>query len=145
MSFNKDLKFGNIYEHKLIEIVPYDTYVIKEGYFPYYDIEIVKDGITTKYEVKADRFTYKTGNIAIEFNCNSSPSGISVTEADYYAYYVVKPYKLFELYIIPTQIIKDKIKNKEYKRITFGGDNKKSEMYIFSIELFNEYKYNLKK
>jgi len=143
MSFSLDLDFGNIYEKKLIEILPNDSYIIKEGYFPYYDVEIVKDGIITKYEVKADRYTYKTGNIAIEFECNGKASGIKTTQADYYAYYVVKPYNLFELYIIPTQLLKDKINSKEYKRIIFGGDNKNSKMYIFDLELFLENKYNL--
>ena len=143
MSFSLDLDFGNIYEKKLIEILPNDSYIIKEGYFPYYDVEIVKDGIITKYEVKADRYTYKTGNIAIEFECNGKASGIKTTQADYYAYYVVKPYNLFELYIIPTQLLKDKINSKEYKRIIFGGDNKNSQMYIFDLNLFLENKYNL--
>ena len=142
MSFNLDLEFGNIYEKKLVDIIPNDSYIIKEGYFPYYDVEITKDNIKTKYEVKADRCAYKTANIAIEFKCNGLPSGISKTQADYYAYYIIKPYNLFELYIIPTQIIKDKINSLEYKRTMFGGDNKSSEMYIFGLDLFEEYKIN---
>ena len=143
MSFNLDLEFGNIYEKKLVDIIPNDSYIIKEGYFPYYDVEITKDNIKTKYEVKADRCAYKTANIAIEFKCNGLPSGISKTQADYYAYYIIKPYNLFELYIIPTQIIKDKINSLEYKRTIFGGDNKSSEMYIFGLNLFDEYKINI--
>ena len=143
MSFNLDLEFGNIYEKKLVDIIPNDSYIIKEGYFPYYDVEITKDNIKTKYEVKADRCAYKTANIAIEFKCNGLPSGISKTQADYYAYYIIKPYNLFELYIIPTQIIKDKINSLEYKRTIFGGDNKSSEMYIFGLNLFDEYKINV--
>ena len=142
MSFNLDLEFGNIYEKKLVDIIPNDSYIIKEGYFPYYDVEITKDNIKTKYEVKADRCAFKTANIAIEFKCNGLPSGISKTQADYYAYYIIKPYNLFELYIIPTQIIKDKINSLEYKRTIFGGDNKSSEMYIFGLNLFEEYKIN---
>lgn len=142
MSFNLDLEFGNIYEKKIIDLIPNDSYIIKEGYFPYYDVELTKDNVITKYEVKADRYTYKTGNIAIEFKCNGLPSGISKTHADYYAYFVVKPYNVYNLYIIPTQIIKDKINTEEYKRIIFGGDNKTSQMYIFSLDLFEEYKIN---
>ena len=71
-----------------------------KGYFPYYDIEITKDNVVTTYEVKADRQAHTTGNIAIEFEYNNKPSGISVTRADYYAYYVVKPYNLFDLYLL---------------------------------------------
>ena len=143
MSFNLDLEFGNIYEKKIIDLIPNDSYIIKEGYFPYYDVELTKDNVITKYEVKADRYTYKTGNIAIEFKCSGLPSGISKTQADYYAYFVVKPYNVYNLYIIPTQIIKDKINSLEYKRIIFGGDNKTSQMYIFSLDLFEEYRHNI--
>ena len=143
MNFNLDLAFGNMYEQKLVDLLPKDSYIIKEGYFPYYDVEITKDNITKKYEVKADRYTYKTGNIAIEFECNNKLSGISITQADYYAYYIVKPYNIFELYIIPTQTIKDLINERKFKRSIYGGDNKKSKMYIFDLEKFAEYKYNL--
>ena len=105
MSFNSDLAFGNIYEKKLVEIIPNESYLIKEGYFPDYDIEITNNNIMVTYEVKADRYTYKTNNIAIEFEFNNSPSGIATTTSDFYAYFVIKPYNLFELYIIPTNII----------------------------------------
>lgn len=141
MSFNSDLAFGNIYEKKLVEIIPNDSYIIKEGYFPDYDIEITNGEIKTTYEVKADRYTYKTNNVAIEFECNNSPSGISTTTADYYAYFVIKPYNLFELYIIPTDIIKNKIEIQEYKKILFGGDNKRSRMYIMDLNNFIQYKF----
>jgi hypothetical protein len=141
MSFNSDLAFGNIYEKKLVEIIPNDSYIIKKGYFPDYDIEITNGEIKTTYEVKADRYTYKTGNVAIEFECNNSPSGITTTNADYYAYFVIKPYNLFELYIIPTDIIKNKIEIQEYKKILLGGDNKKSKMYIMDLNNFIQYKF----
>ena len=138
MSFNLDLEFGNIYEKKLVDIIPNDSYIIKEGYFPYYDVEINKDNVITKYEVKADRYTYKTGNIAIEFKCNNLPSGISKTQADYYAYYVVKPYNLFELYIIPTQIIKDKINTEEYNELL--NDYREITKYFLFARHYNHFR-----
>jgi len=141
MSFNSDLAFGNIYEKKLVELIPNESYLIKEGYFPDYDVEITNNNIMVTYEVKADRYTYKTNNVAIEFECNNSPSGITTTTADYYAYFVIKPYNLFELYIIPTNIIKSKIEEKEYKKILLGGDNKRSRLYIMDLNNFLEYKF----
>jgi len=141
MSFNSDLAFGNIYEKKLVELIPNESYLIKEGYFPDYDVEITNNNIMVTYEVKADRYTYKTNNVAIEFECNNSPSGIATTTADYYAYFVIKPYNLFELYIIPTNIIKSKIEEKEYKKILLGGDNKRSRLYIMDLNNFLEYKF----
>jgi len=141
MSFNSDLAFGNIYEKKLVELIPNESYLIKEGYFPDYDVEITNNNIMATYEVKADRYTYKTNNVAIEFECNNSPSGIATTTADYYAYFVIKPYNLFELYIIPTNIIKSKIEEKEYKKVLLGGDNKRSRLYIMDLNNFLEYKF----
>ena len=141
MSFNSDLAFGNIYEKKLVELIPNESYLIKEGYFPDYDVEITNNNIMVTYEVKADRYTYKTNNVAIEFECNNSPSGIATTTSDFYAYFVIKPYNLFELYIIPTNIIKSKIEEKEYKKILLGGDNKRSRLYIMDLNNFLEYKF----
>ena len=43
---------------------------------------------TCKIEVKNDYFLDKTGNIAIEYRCWGKPSGISVTEADWYAIFL---------------------------------------------------------
>jgi hypothetical protein len=141
MSFNSDLAFGNIYEKKLVELIPNESYLIKEGYFPDYDVEITNNNIMVTYEVKADRYTYKTNNVAIEFECNKSPSGIATTTSDFYAYFVIKPYNLFELYIIPTNIIKSKIEEKEYKKVLLGGDNKRSRLYIMDLNNFLEYKF----
>ena len=41
-----------------------------------------------KIEVKTDYLAQKTGNIAIEYQSRGKPSGISITEADYYAYFL---------------------------------------------------------
>jgi hypothetical protein len=139
--FYKDLEFGQYYERKLITLLNFDSYIIKTGYFPEYDVKITYNNITTKYEVKSDRWAYKTNSIAIEYEYNKNPSGIAVTKADYYAYFVTRPYDIFELYIIPVEIIKENINNNKYKRIVCGGD-KQTKMYIFDIEeVFKQYKY----
>lgn len=137
--FELDLEFGKIYEHKLTQLIDNDSHRIVQGYFPYYDVELTKNNVTLKYEVKADRVAYNTGQMSIEFECNNKNSGINVTQADYYAYYVVRPYNLFELYIIPVEVIKEKINLKQYKRIVI---DKKSSRYIFSTGAFSQYKFN---
>ena len=143
MSFKADLSFGHWYEKKLIEILPNDSHVIKEGKFLPYDIEIVTGDITTKYEVKADRMTKTTGNIAIEYECMGRPSGITTTEADYYAYFIIKNNaNVFDLYIIPTIKIRELIEEKKYKRSLLGGDFNRSRMYLFDITLFSDYLHN---
>lgn len=140
MSFELDLSFGKIYEKKLLDFVKHDKYNIKEGYFPYYDVEITNNNETKTYECKADRIGYKTGNMTIEFEHNGRNSGINITTSDYYAYFVVRPYNVFELYIIPTQQLKDDIANKLYKRVVIGGSNKKTKMYMFDFDIYNKYK-----
>lgn len=140
MSFKLDLEFGNIYEKKLVEIIPHDSYDIKQGYFPDYDVEITKENKKYTYEVKADRYSYRTGNLVLEYECRNKPSGINKTTADFYAYYVVKPYNRFELYIIPTEVLRTAITEKKYKRTATCGDYKASCVYVFDLRLFEEYK-----
>lgn len=41
-----------------------------------------------KVEIKNDFHIDRTGNIAIEYECRGKPSGISVTEADWYAIFL---------------------------------------------------------
>ena len=117
MGFKDDLKFGNEYEKKLISIVDNDKYKIMDGNYPFYDIEMIKDNKTIKYEVKADRYTYRTNNIVIEYECKNKPSGINISTSDFYAYFVINPNNNDDLYIIPTDDIKEYIKNNKYKKI----------------------------
>ncbi len=73
MKFIEDLAFGKSWEIKLLEHLNYDTYIQTEGLIKDYDIEITKDNIKTKYEVKVDRMAYNTGNIVIEYECKNIP------------------------------------------------------------------------
>ena len=50
-----------------------------------------------KIEVKSDKQAWKTGNIFVEDSCNGKPSGISTTEAEFWAYEV----RLNTFYLIP--------------------------------------------
>lgn len=139
MGFKEDLKIGNEYEKKLINIVEFETYKIMNGRFSFYDIEITKNNTIIKYEVKADRYTHKTNNIVIEYEYKNKPSGINISQSDYYAYFVINPNNDDDLYIIPTNDIKEYIKNNKYKKIIYGGDNKVSKMYIFDKNIFSKY------
>lgn len=48
--------------------------------------EIAEIFSNKKIEVKTDFLAQETGNVAIEFQSRGKPSGIAVTQADYYAY-----------------------------------------------------------
>jgi hypothetical protein len=136
--FNKDLKFGNEFENKFCSIFKLTDYEIKKGKFLPYDV--IDNTTQIKYEVKADRYTYKTGNICIEFECNNKPSGINTSESDYYIYFVVCPNDEYDLYKIPTKSIKRRIKTNLYKKVMYGGDNNASKFYLFDKMHFEKFK-----
>jgi hypothetical protein len=142
-TFDKDLQFGKIYEYKLMEYIPHKEYTVVENeYFPDYDVKVVdNEDKITYYEVKADRIGYKTGNLIIEFNCRNRPSGIALTKANYYAYFVIKPYNIFQLYIIPVSVIKNAIEEKLYKRIMYCGTKEYcTGVYVFDSSIFEQYR-----
>ena len=142
MNFVEDLKFGKKYEIELLKYLDYESYDFVDGLFKDYDLKININQKSTTYEVKADRITYKTNNIAIEYECSKKKSGILTTKADFYAYFIIKPNDNYDLYIIPTKDIKAFIKEKKYKRIVNGGDNYNSKMYLFDINIFKNFIIN---
>ena len=113
MKFQSDLKFGQIYEKEFIKIMGFQTYkhetnkAIKE-----YDIIVKHNTNETKYEIKADRLSYKTGNVCIEIANCGRPSGITSTKSDYWGYFVIKP-DGYDLYLIPTEELKEMINPKK--------------------------------
>jgi hypothetical protein len=62
-----------------------------QGKFSAYDI--CADGIY--YEVKSDRKAHATNNICIEYECSQKPSGINVTQADFYVYFIITNIGIF--------------------------------------------------
>ena len=145
MKFQSDLKFGQIYEKEFIKIMGFQTYkhetskAIKE-----YDIIVKYNAQTsiefeTKYEIKADRLSYKTGNVCIEIANCGRPSGITSTKSDYWGYFVIQP-DGYDLYLIPTEELKQMVNPKNYKVIR-GGDGKISELILIPISHLEKFKY----
>jgi hypothetical protein len=139
MNFKNDLKFGKKYEMELLKYLDYDIYKTKDGLFKEYDLKIYKNNKSIRYEVKADRLSYKTNNIAIEYECSKKDSGITKTTSKYYAYFIIKPNDNYDLYIIPTKDIKTFIKENKFIRIVLGGDNYNSKMYLFNVNIFKNF------
>ena len=141
MTFKTDLQLGNEYEKQFKNELN-ENAVISQGKFKPYDL-ITE---TTKYEIKADRWTMKTGNIAIEYECFGKPSGITTTESDFYIYNVLNkdiikdgiPIVLRK-YKIPTIIIKEYIKDKKFHKHICGGDGNLSKMYLFKEKFFKDF------
>jgi hypothetical protein len=139
-NFNDDLKFGHKYETEFIRLMKFQNYNYQPNKkISEYDILVYNNDEEIKYEIKADRLSYKTGNICIELSCNGRPSGLSVTTSDYWGYFVLKKNKEYDLYIIPTQDIKDLIFSNNFKMIR-GGD-KRNELILIPLQHFEKYKY----
>ena len=143
MTFINDLNFGKSYEEITINKFlqkENNNYKLSSGKFKPYDI--INESTGEKYECKSDRWTYRTGNVCIEFQYKNADSGISSTESDFYFYYVVneKSDKKYErVYKIPTDFIRQLITEKKYHKIQNGGDNWKSKFYLFKELIFSSY------
>jgi hypothetical protein len=118
------------------------------------EYDLILDGV--KYEVKADRFMFKTDNVLIEYESNKKASGISITEADYYAIFELETTFLnlpdvttrrnvsYELYLIPVQEIKELIREKNYRSKISCGYNKLSKCYLFDKMFFDKFSQEIK-
>ena len=133
MPFQDDLALGEQYQSKLLDLIEWDSYEMAQGRFKAWDVKIVHDGETVTFEVKADRRAVSTKNLAIEFSCNGVPSGIASTEADYWVYFIIGTNTY---YLMPTNVIRRAIEQKQYKRTVCGGDGNRASMYLFPLEIF---------
>ena len=119
-------------------MTPQPSYLeVKKGNFKPYDF--IADGV--KYEAKADRMAHKTGNLCIEYFSRGSPSGISTSEADFWVYMLVAPNgDVSDTYKIPGSVLKEQVAKKTYWRDCAGGDDYKNNMYLFSKDVFADYR-----
>jgi hypothetical protein len=135
--FYECLDQGKIYEVETLKYLDYDSFSFNDNNA--YDIAIIKDDKKTLIEVKSEKLASKTGNICIEYYCRGKPSGISVTKAEYYFIYVVISDVKYRVFKVPTNDIKEMIKNKLFIRDCIGGDNLASKMFLFSIKSLEKY------
>ena len=140
--FNFDYQTGLYFENELLKYIEYDAYERPQGYFPYYDFKFDIEDKQITYEVKADNYINKTGNIAIEYECRKKPSGISLSTADYWAIFDYKTKTDYKLYIIPLEIIKKSITENKHHKDVYGGDMDASRLYLFKKDLFKDYIIN---
>jgi hypothetical protein len=133
--FRKQLNQGHKYELESLKYLDYDTYKHDTKYRKEYDLIIIKDNKKIKIEVKSDRQASITGNLAIEYECSNKLSGLNITEADYWIYFIVHKDR-DEVYKIPIEDLKDLCKN---CRKVNGGDGLKSKMYLLNKNICKKY------
>ena len=95
--------------------------------------ELAKILFEKKIEVKSDKLWKKTGNVAVEVKCNGKPSGISVSEAEFYAFILDDNNTINGIAILPISKLKE-IARKYKKNRVFGGDNNLAEMILIPID-----------
>ena len=112
--FDIDLKYGQEREDRIEKI-------LKEG----------------KLEVKTERdWWFKTGNIAIEIECNGKPSGIMITKADYWVHILANGDKDYCRLIFDIKTIK-KLTKKYIGTLKNGGDGWRSKFVLIPLsEIF---------
>lgn len=137
MTFRSDLALGEEYQRRFLYLIEYDECEMAKGKFKEWDIRIKHNGEDIYFEVKCDRKTRQTGNLAIEFECNGVPSGVSTTTADYWVHFVYgSPF----YYMIPIEELRKAITDKKYGRTVKGGDGFRANMYLFNMSTFDDYK-----
>ena len=112
--FDIDLNFGESYEYSL-------AHILSLG----------------KIEVKTERNKWKkTGNIAIELMNQGNLSGLTVTEAEWWAHILTYRGKIESIILIPVKKLKKLVKQlvaEGKAMITMGGDNNSSELVLISL------------
>jgi len=105
--FRYDLKVGQLGEKKLADILS-----------------------GNKIEVKTDLQAHKTGNVFIEYSSRGKWSGISTSEAEYYAFIISKS----QIVIIESQTLKNKCARYfKSERDVLGGDSNTSKGILLPI------------
>ncbi len=88
----------------------------------------------SKFEVKSDRMSQKTGNVYIEYESRGKASGIRTTQADYWVYKISEKQAI----VIETEELKIKIqqlvKEGKARMGVKGGDNNTSLGFLIKIK-----------
>ena len=110
-NFDLDLKYGQIREDKIAEMFT-----------------------DKKIEVKSERGMWmKTGNICIEYQSYGKPSGIAVTEADYWFHNLCIGDDIFCTLIFDVPKLKKLIEKLDFKKSVSGGDHNASRMWLVNV------------
>jgi hypothetical protein len=104
-----------------------------------YDLMMSYEDKKISYEIKTDVLLSEkkdTGNLVVEFESRNKPSGISVSEAEYYVYYIPN---FKEIWNIKMSNLRKLILSENF-RIVIGGDKgSNTKMYLIDREKYKEY------
>lgn len=110
--FDIDLEYGTIREEKVAEMLT-----------------------NKKVEVKSERGMWmKTGNIAIEYESWSKPSGIRATESDYWFHNLCVGDNEYCTLVFKTDVLRKIVDKLDYFKTVAGGDHKASKMFLVNLQ-----------
>jgi len=113
--------------------------VMSEGKNAAYDFSLIPPPVHV--EVKSDYMAQKTGNVAVEVECRGKPSGLNVTEANWWVYRIHTEEDVINVLIDPSQLLMaidlDDTNPCPKLRMVEGGDNgSRTKMWLFPMSYF---------
>ena len=110
--FDIDLKYGQLREKKVHDIFS-----------------------NKKIEVKTERdWWFKTGNIALEYECNGKPSGINATTSDYWIHILAKGNKNHCMLVFEVSRLKKIVEQYKGTHTRMVGDRNASKCVLLPIK-----------
>ena len=134
LNFREDLELASLGEVTVKEFLEKNGCVFKNyNDDNKYDLKMSKKNKDVTYEIKTDfkcAPLFDTGNLFVEYECRNKPSGIMVTQADWYVNYF--PY-FNELWFIKSHELKQLIADNDFPTFIDAGDiNSETKGYLIN-------------
>lgn len=146
--FRKDIILGEEGEQEIVNYLKTLGFTyISDNKDNKYDLLMEYNGREITYEIKTDIYPRDTGNLAIEVECRGKPSGIYITEADYFVYYFKH---IGEIWNIKVSKLKHLLKHGNFYLSENSGDKySNTKLYLLRKSVVKPYfkvhkiKYNV--
>jgi hypothetical protein len=141
-NFNRDIITGQDGEKVVLEHVLSMTNgtLVDVNNDNKFDFMVKKSGIDKTYEIKTDEYCragFDNGNLFVEVECRGKASGLSVTKADWYVFYL--PFRKQIWYILSNDLRK-LIDDNNFRKVTNSGDKDSNTVgYLIPRRKFKEY------
>jgi hypothetical protein len=141
-NFNKDIVTGQDGEKVVLEhiISMTDATLIDTNHDNKFDFMVDKDGVRRTYEVKTDEYCragYDNGNLFVEIECRGKASGIVVTQADWFVFYL--PHRK-QIWYIESDRLRELIAVNDFRKTENSGDkNSRTIGYLIPRRKFKNH------
>ncbi len=145
--FTEDLEAGELVEQEVAARL--EKFWYPRGYLPLlkehekgHDIKLIHpSGRSVLIEVKFDRESERTGNMAIEFQCSGQWSGIATTRADFWVFKYWDQAALdthgdWQFCAVPRHTLIKEWRSRRYPAV-YGGDNMRARMILVPVRTFS--------